>query len=136
MSRTRYELIQTFIAEAGENLELFGRLLAVYGGEKTIEDQNYELYRLAHSVRGSALSLGLVNTAQAARIGEHHLQDYLFESTPIEKDELAALDRWSKLLKAMIMGYETGDLSEIAAIEELEKLFATLERQPGDGDDD
>ncbi|MBD3400080.1 MAG: hypothetical protein GF399_07095 [Candidatus Coatesbacteria bacterium] len=136
VSRTRYELIQTFIAEAGANLGRFAELLATYPELELVEDANYELYRLAHTVRGSALSLGLDNTARAARLGEQRLQEYLFEERRIKRAELQALARWRERLGEMIAGYETGDLQEDEAITELERLFADLDDQPGKRDDD
>jgi chemotaxis protein histidine kinase CheA len=136
VSRTRYELIQTFIAEAGANLGQFAELLATYPELEQVEDANYELYRLAHTVRGSALSLGLENTARAARLGEQRLQEYLFEERRLKRAELKALARWRERLGEMIAGYETGDLVEDEAITELERLFADLDDQPGKRDDD
>ncbi len=118
------DLIKDFILESLEGLESYDRdLLAIEKGEGGSEILN-NLFRVMHSIKGTAGCLGLSNIEGASHRGEDIMS--LLREGEIEASEelISTLLSLSDVLRSMLENLEqTGDEGEIDNTE----LFAKLE---------
>jgi chemotaxis protein histidine kinase CheA len=120
--------MEQFIAEAEKWLNEFDEVLRIYG-QDTIE-QNKILFRLSHNIKGSALTLQLSNTANMAIQAENFLRDFA-ENGKSELDgaQIVSLSEWSKHIRKVINGYQSGDIDEIAVKREITDFFSNKRHQ-------
>ncbi len=124
----RYKLMEQFVAEAEKWLNEFDEVLRIYG-QDTVE-QNKILFRLAHNIKGSALTLQLSNTANMAIQAESFLRGFA-QNDNIELDEaqILSLSGWSKHIRKVINGYHNGDVDETAVNREITDFFSNKRHQ-------
>lgn len=121
--RRLYRLAQTFVEETRVGLSRFLGLLDNYPLQ-SLEHTNYELYRHAHTVKGSAATLGFNRTSRAARLAERALEDYIFEGEKeIPGGLRERLEVWARLMGRLVDNYLLGDLDENELLARMEELF-------------
>ena len=124
----KYSLMEQFIIEAEKWLDEFDGIIRVYG-ENTGE-QNKVLFRIAHNIKGSALTLELSNTAHMAIQAEDFLRDYAQnDENELDEAQLILLTDWSQCIRRVINGYRHGDIDEVAIKEEITGFFSNKRHQ-------
>jgi|GEM_PF-5562585 len=121
-----YFLMVKYISECRRWLDLCQRHLSDYTGD--LDKLNKDLHRYMHNVKGSALTLGLVNTAAPARLAEELLQPGAFSTGfKLSDKERELLLECVGVLRKLVDNYERGRLDEEKLIggicERLEKAI-------------
>jgi chemotaxis protein histidine kinase CheA len=121
------QVVAVFAAEVKEQAQkIEAALLAMDGSPSAIPQQIEELYRQAHSLKGSSASLGVTELEKLA----HHLEDALTplrrglgDLTPALVDAaLGALDAARQRADGLAAGGNAGEAEALAAAEELRRL--------------
>ncbi len=106
-----YSLMVKYVSECQRWLDLCQRHLTDYTGD--LDKLNKDLHRYMHNVKGSALTLGLTNTAVPSRLAEELLQPYAFSTgMKLGEEERELLLECVSVLRKLIENYERGRLDE------------------------
>ncbi|WDT72619.1 MAG: chemotaxis protein CheA [Candidatus Manganitrophus sp.] len=83
-------VLKTFLVEAEENLSKMEELLITLETEPENDELFHTIFRMAHTLKGNASSLGFVQTAESAHVVEDLLQRLRNQTLPVH-DRLISL---------------------------------------------
>lgn len=101
----------SYISECQRWLDQCQQHLTNYIGD--LDKINKDLHRYMHNIKGSALTLGLTNTAVPSRLAEELLQPYAFSlGMRLSEEKRELLLECVSVLMELIDNYEGGRLDE------------------------
>jgi len=124
----RYKLMKQFLIEAEKWLNEFDEVLRVYN--ENTEEQNKTLFRIAHNLKGSTLTLELQNTAEMALKAEDFLKGFINgDKKVLNKSQLKSLAEWSSSVRLVLDGFQNGEVDESAVNRDISGFFSNKRHQ-------
>ncbi len=128
------ELIKDFIIESSEGLDFFDNELLTFETEGDLEQMN-NVFRIIHTIKGTAGCLGLNNIEKIAHSGENLLSQLRDGKIQVNQEMVTSLLNLSDVLKESIQTLErTGSDSGNKHCSILEKMEGLLARNPEDSE--
>ncbi|MHC4609568.1 MAG: Hpt domain-containing protein, partial [Planctomycetota bacterium] len=119
-------LVQTFLAESGENLATMEEALVVLEVKPEDQETLDDIFRAAHTLKGNAAALGFPGLSEFAHAVEDLLEPVRQRTVPVTgeliTDLLHAIDVLRELVPAAAEGNDGLDETQRAIIEQLRTI--------------
>lgn len=126
------EYKSVFIAEAEGHLEEIDRLLTVLEKEPEVSEHIHALFRITHTLKGNAESMGYKDVAGMAHVMEDLFGLLREQTLKLQPDQFNSLFRASDVLNKLVMSIKTGEKVSYRGIKtKLQVLTRKLQEQYG-----
>ncbi|MDC4226129.1 MAG: Hpt domain-containing protein [Candidatus Manganitrophus sp.] len=108
-------VLKTFLVEAEENLSKMEELLIALETDPENDELFHTIFRMAHTLKGNASSLGFVQTAESAHVVEDLLQRLRNRTLPVHDRLITLLLQAVDYLRRIVTEEtEAGTVSSVA----------------------